>query len=254
MARTCGLEHSEDEEPIVNSEAYTREYIISRDTYDAIEARVDKLNDEHREIKKQIEKMRSKHERWKNMGKKAVLEGIATMPDLVRRETQDFMFSRVWDSIDEDLSQLVDPNEVSKKNFLHHREYVRAKHILNMFHAKDRKKYFQILDEFLPHYHLCHLFVKQYVNNIEWAQEQRNISRVAMCTHRLASNMMASTSQQPICEHCTREISVELDDIYDMYELTSTLDVVRKLETREHHDTSHLFHTSHTLRNNLLQL
>jgi hypothetical protein len=254
MTRTCRLKHSDDEEPVVNSNAYTREYLVSRDTYDEIEARVDDLNDEHRKIKKEIDRMRTKQERWKGMEKNEILEGIATMPDVVRRETQDFMFSTIWDSIDDELSQLVDSNEISKKNFFRHREYIRAKHILNMFHAKDRKKYFKILDEFLPHYNLCHLYVMQYINNVEWEREQWNISRVAMCTHRLASNMMASTSGQKLCEHCTREISIEIGDIQNVYERTSKMEVVQRLEKNEHHDTSDLFRANHTLRNKLLEL
>lgn len=254
MARTCGLKHSDDEEPVVNSDAYSREYLISRDTYDSIEARVDDLDREHRQLKKEIDRMKSKHEHWQKMGKDAVLEGLAKIPDVVRKETQDFMFAKIWDSIDEDLSQLVDPREVSKKNFIHHREYVRAKHVLNMFHARDKKKYLKLFDEYLPHYHLCTLYVKQYVNNMEWAREQRNISRVAMCTHRLASNMMASTSDTPVCEDCYRELSIEIGDIQDRHERSTNLDVVKKLDTKEYHDTAYLFHTNHTLRNDLLQL
>lgn len=247
----CHLEHKEME---INTKFYSQEYLISSDMYDSIEDRIRILDEEHRILKEREERARRVYMEWKGKNKDEVLKKLKSIPDFIREELQENMFDPWWEDLDERLTEYLDLCEVSKKNFIHHREYLRLKEVLNLFPVKDRKKYYQIFNECLPHYYCCHLQIQKYVNNVEWAREQRNISRVSECAYRLASNMLASTSDYEGCEECSIHLMKEVEDMVSRYNRSANLSAVRKISHKEYHDTSLIFETDNTLRRDLLEL
>lgn len=247
----CHLEHKEME---INTKFYSQEYLISSDMYDSIEDRIRILDEEHRILKEREERARRVYMEWKGKNKDEVLKKLKSIPDFIREELQENMFDPWWEDLDERLTEYLNLCEVSKKNFIHHREYLRLKEVLNLFPVKDRKKYYQIFNECLPHYYCCHLQIQKYVNNVEWAREQRNISRVSECAYRLASNMLASTSDYEGCEECSIHLMKEVEDMVSRYNRSANLSAVRKISHKEYHDTSLIFETDNTLRRDLLEL
>jgi hypothetical protein len=223
--------------------------------YDDIEDRIEELDREHRSLKKESDHIKRAYEVWRERKKGEITKRLSEIPEFVREEVQEFVFDPTWKDIDETLFfDMVDPNDVSRKNFLIHREYLRAKQMFNMFSVKDRNKYLKIFNDCLPMYLMCFVQVKQFVNNVEWAREQRNIVEVAKSTYRLATNMMAGTSGRKICEDCSRELNHELEDIRRRSERASSLNAVQKISAEEYHDTSRLFSKDVTLRRALLEL